>query len=385
MRHFCTSIVAMLMLAGTSFAADIYVPGDHATIQDAIDASSNGDRVFVAPGTWTGIGTSVIDFRGKEISVRSTGTATDTVLDGEGIRPVVLMTSGETASTSLEGFTVTRGLGTTGGGILIQDGSPMILNCTIRSNAATGHGGGIAVISGNAVIRDCLIHQNSSGDWGGGLYLQYGTHVIETTTLSSNTAINGGGGFQLEVDAANWDTCTFTSNHAEIGGGVFHLHHADPSAESTFRSCIFNENHADYYGGGIGLEWGSLDIINCQIIDNTAAVLGGGVYLHQTLTDVWNTTVCGNTPEQFNHNLSDTTFHSFAFVGPECPTPSGPCCLLGCTATSEVDCLALGGTWLGEGGSCDDCPASCAGDTDGNGIVDIEDLLNMMGNWGACP
>jgi len=25
------------------------------------------------------------------------------------------------------------------------------------------------------------------------------------------------------------------------------------------------------------------------------------------------------------------------------------------------------------------------GDTDGNGVVNIEDLLNMMGNWGACP
>ena len=26
-----------------------------------------------------------------------------------------------------------------------------------------------------------------------------------------------------------------------------------------------------------------------------------------------------------------------------------------------------------------------AGDCDGNGVVDIEDLLNMIGNWGACP
>jgi len=41
--------------------------------------------------------------------------------------------------------------------------------------------------------------------------------------------------------------------------------------------------------------------------------------------------------------------------------------------------------WLGEGGACDDFPASCAGDTDGNGVVDIEDLLNMIGSWDACP
>ena len=47
--------------------------------------------------------------------------------------------------------------------------------------------------------------------------------------------------------------------------------------------------------------------------------------------------------------------------------------------------MNCGGIWLGEGGSCDDCPASCMGDTDGNGVVNIEDLLNMLGSWGAGP
>jgi len=68
------------------------------------------------------------------------------------------------------------------------------------------------------------------------------------------------------------------------------------------------------------------------------------------------------------------------------PEYSGACCVTsGCTALTETQCTELGGTWLGNGGLCDDCPAPCAGDTDGNGVVDIEDLLNMMGSWGACP
>ena len=54
-------------------------------------------------------------------------------------------------------------------------------------------------------------------------------------------------------------------------------------------------------------------------------------------------------------------------------------------ALTSQACAGMGGTWLGEGGSCDDCPASCMGDTDGNGVVNIEDLLNMLGSWGACP
>ena len=64
----------------------------------------------------------------------------------------------------------------------------------------------------------------------------------------------------------------------------------------------------------------------------------------------------------------------------------GACCVSsGCHQIAGYTCTALGGTWLGEGGSCDDCPASCAGDTDGNGVVNIEDLLNMLGSWGPCP
>ena len=55
------------------------------------------------------------------------------------------------------------------------------------------------------------------------------------------------------------------------------------------------------------------------------------------------------------------------------------------TAADRFNGTSLGGTWLGEGESCDDCPASCMCDTDGNGVVNIEDLLNMLGSWGACP
>ena len=52
MKYKYTTLVATLMLAGTSFAETINVPGDHATIQDAIYASSNGDVNNIAPDTY---------------------------------------------------------------------------------------------------------------------------------------------------------------------------------------------------------------------------------------------------------------------------------------------------------------------------------------------
>ncbi|MEW6608991.1 MAG: hypothetical protein AB1414_16360 [bacterium] len=34
-------------------AADLYVPGSYTTIQSAINATTTGDTIYVAPGTYT--------------------------------------------------------------------------------------------------------------------------------------------------------------------------------------------------------------------------------------------------------------------------------------------------------------------------------------------
>ena len=68
MRNLCISIVATLVSAGTSFAATINVPGDYATIQGAIDASSHGDVIAIAAGTYN---EHSIDTDGKAITIGS--------------------------------------------------------------------------------------------------------------------------------------------------------------------------------------------------------------------------------------------------------------------------------------------------------------------------
>ena len=69
-------------------------------------------------------------------------------------------------------------------------------------------------------------------------------------------------------------------------------------------------------------------------------------------------------------------------------TGTGVCCASsGCTLMTENLsglCEALGGTFLSRG-SCDDCPASCPGDIDGDGEVGPQDLALLLGYWGACP
>jgi hypothetical protein len=92
---------------------------------------------------------------------------------------------------------------------------------------------------------------------------------------------------------------------------------------------------------------------------------------------------------QDNHDDDPTLANGYIIEYTVLPGSAlGACCLDGlCITTASADCEGHGGTWGGADSSCADfsCPISCSGDTDGNGVVDIEDLLNMIGSWGACP
>ena len=80
MRFHCL-FIAMVMLPAIEIQAEtIQVPDDHATIQQAIDASDDGDVIEIASGTYQEIG---ITTGGKAITLRGT-------LDPDGI-PITII------------------------------------------------------------------------------------------------------------------------------------------------------------------------------------------------------------------------------------------------------------------------------------------------------
>ena len=91
---------------------------------------------------------------------------------------------------------------------------------------------------------------------------------------------------------------------------------------------------------------------------------------------------------QDNHDDDPTRANGYIIEYTVLPGSAlGACCLDGlCITTVSSDCEGHGGTWGGADSSCADfsCPISCSGDTDGNGVVDIEDMLNVIGTWGPC-
>ena len=84
-------------------AATIHVPDDHGTIQEAIDASADGDTVIVRPGTYE----ESIKFNGKAITVQSEQGPEVTIIDSGG--RVVKFQNGEVRDSVLSGFTIRNG------------------------------------------------------------------------------------------------------------------------------------------------------------------------------------------------------------------------------------------------------------------------------------
>ena len=78
---------------GEDFDA-VNVPGDFPTIQQAVDAAADGDTVCVAPGTWTG----QVSLEGRALTLVGGGGSAATILDGDGIGPVLAIDSPPTGS-----------------------------------------------------------------------------------------------------------------------------------------------------------------------------------------------------------------------------------------------------------------------------------------------
>jgi hypothetical protein len=142
------SLVLIALMSCPAVAVVLHVPSEYPSIQQAIDASTDGDTVIVAPGLYF----ERIDFNGRNIVVTSTDPNDSrivgyTILNGDGEGSVVTFQNRETQQAVLTGFTITGGTGTLmyssdyysyhyGAGILCMGASPTITHNVITNNVA---------------------------------------------------------------------------------------------------------------------------------------------------------------------------------------------------------------------------------------------------------
>jgi hypothetical protein len=217
---------------------------DFTDIQSAIEASKNGNRILVYPGTYTkaGTATNVITYQNKNISIQSTGGSAVTIIDGENTkRPVQCFSSGQ-----LLGFTLTNGYHSVRGGGLSIGGpnSPTIRDCVIRSNSSPD-GGGLSVrAKSSPVFNNCTIEINSADDGGGIYVVTPASALFIDCTIQNNTAKQGGGGFHCEpnTNVALQDSTVCGNTNGQISG---ELDESNSSGNSISELCTIDVPH-DY-------------------------------------------------------------------------------------------------------------------------------------------
>jgi hypothetical protein len=184
--------------------------GCFASIQDAVDASTSGELIDIAAGTYAehvqipggpepfligltllgaGAGATIADGggTGDVITVRERATA---AISGMTLR------NGSTGLRALASSTVTlmdsEVSGNLGGGIAAGGRAMTILRTTVMGNTSSGNGDGIEVQIGRVFVTESLVSQNTAFR-GGGLYAARGIIAVERSTFSDNDAVDGGG------------------------------------------------------------------------------------------------------------------------------------------------------------------------------------------------
>jgi len=285
---------------GPACADIIHVPGDHDTIQQAINAAGAGDEIIVAGGTYH----ESIAFFGKAITVRSSDGPMATTIDATDLQAsVVRCVHGEGPGTVLDGFRITRGTGTPfqhgatiGGGVFIcAGGSPTIRNCMLVANEPD-FGGGIACFeAGSPSIRNCTFAENTAL-LGGALLFFYGHPTVSDCTFINNrVAYEGGvgGGIYDGSESLELSRCVFDANSCGgIGGGLY-----TAGNDTIVLNCVFRGNKAAN-GGAIYYEGTGLRIINCIFNGNVAVgrwANGGGLYAWMYFPEMVNCTFVANS------------------------------------------------------------------------------------------
>lgn len=147
MHLFLRALSSALLISLTSAgAADFHVPGGYASIQAAINAAANGDRVVVGPGVYG----QDIALNGKDVDIVSEAGPELTTID-----LATMSQFGMGPNGSLIGFTVRGGMGPDGGGIQVGGDGTYIADNIFEDNwiQRAGRGAAIASTGGSPIIE----------------------------------------------------------------------------------------------------------------------------------------------------------------------------------------------------------------------------------------
>ncbi|RZJ69962.1 MAG: T9SS sorting signal type C domain-containing protein, partial [Flavobacterium sp.] len=260
-------------------------------LQQMIDESLAGNQVWVARGTY--LAEAGATFTMKEGVLIYGGFPSDnnaavmadrdwkvynSKLQGNGAGVVQSL---NLAAGTLDGFTITGGSASEGGGIYYDNSTTTLKNLIVTGNAASQGGGMYATfeeyddVTGNwappvnLTFENIVLKNNTAGQRGAGVYIYSGENVDITflnSEISNNTA-TAGAAIQLYYGKLTMTNVVIASNTAEYDTVISGSSYYSP----TFLNCTIVGN-TGIEEGGISIYWRYSGLIfrNCVNWGNTS-------------------------------------------------------------------------------------------------------------------
>jgi predicted outer membrane repeat protein len=319
-----------------------------------------------------------------------------------------------------------------GGGIFADTSRVTLTDVAITGNVSTKTGAGIYMVYSQGSITGGSI-SNNSGTSGAGVYIKKGAGSLSITDVmfSENIGSNNGGAIYNKSSSITVQSCTFDMNSATADGGAFYSY---SGGTSTFSDSQFLNNTAGDGGGAANLRGSTGSFSQCtfdgNIADSDCDGVGesGVMEIHASSVTLENPTICTNL---ICDVIGDFSEEQPIIIGDilGCSSGEGACCGgTACWVMSYTDCLDGGGIWGGEeticamvdcysatagacclqntcvmtatSGACEDgggtfegelieCEdivcVGCPADLNGDGSVEVNDIIEVIASWGACP
>ena len=260
------------------------------TLKNAINSASNGDTIYIAPGTYTGSGSNVALTISKSLTLERWGSSGEVVFDGENKYTIFTLSS-----------------------------NVIISSLTFKN--AKGSSGGALIIKSNSVIFNSIFKDCTASSWGGAIDMNPGSATIVKSQFINNKASSGGGAISTAGVTLNIINSVFTNNNGGRGGAI---NSGNTAADLYIIGSVFNKNTATSYGGALIFD-GTGNIYNSQFTDNSALLGGGAVYMWGYTHIIENTiftnnlgcdggailSLCSNlilSNNYFNNNYADSGF-----------------------------------------------------------------------------
>jgi hypothetical protein len=280
-----------LLLAQVALGAELEVgPGRaYATVQEALYAAVDGDRLLIAPGTYYG---------DLDLFV-----SVDLIADGNA--PVVLTGGSGTTLVRVESYGYYPvevgfyGVVLDAGGSLraleVQDLANVVASDVdfVGCGAQSGDGGCVRVLAGGGLeLVGSRLVEPTTAPGNGGLVHVAGTLRAVDTIFANGRARSGGAISTSPGAALELAGCEFVDNAAtdpSIGGGAVWIN----ASEATMSGCRFAGNSAAAHGGALRVYGGSsVALVDDWFSDNSAGLAGGHVAVTNTssVLDVSGTT-----------------------------------------------------------------------------------------------